>query len=245
MCDHAPDHGAQEAAPAKPCGPGRQQIIAPPGPVLTARSCQVLLSNPHINKEFTINHQYGSLDPPRTLAERLSRLKDDLQSLGERLKTSIASLVGDAVAETVRDSLRKLLGGKEAPSQECFHQRRDHFSRSDYRDERDDPWNQEERRWSEEDDFEPPARRTTATNSVAPKRWRNALTAALQTCLWFLKQQPRQRPVLTTVCVTLAAGVAGFVAGPVLAAGASVFASVAGLLLTTEASQSAAEFASG
>jgi hypothetical protein len=199
-----------------------------------------------------MNHQYGSLDPPRTLTERLSRLKDDLQSLGERLKASIACLAGDAVAETVRDSLRKLLGGKEAAPEDHFRDQRDnqdHFTRRDYRhyrDERDDPWNEGERRWSgEEDEDFTPIRKTAATSTDAPRRWRNALTAALQTALWFIKQQPRRRPVLTTVCVTLAAGVAGFVAGPVLAAGAGVIASVAGLVLTAEASQSAAELASG
>jgi hypothetical protein len=67
----------------------------------------------------------------------------------------------------------------------------------------------------------------------------------LQAGLWFLKRYPRQRPFLTTVCVTLAAGVTGFVAGPVFAAGAGVLASVAGLMLTAEASKSAAELASG
>jgi hypothetical protein len=67
----------------------------------------------------------------------------------------------------------------------------------------------------------------------------------LQAALWFLKRQPRRRPVLTTLAVTLAAGVTGFVAGPVLAAGAGVLASVAGLLLTADAYQSAAELSAG
>jgi hypothetical protein len=62
-----------------------------------------------------MNHYYGSPDPPRTLAERLSRLNDNLQALGERLKASIAGLLGDAIADAVRDSVRSLLGGEEAP----------------------------------------------------------------------------------------------------------------------------------
>jgi hypothetical protein len=191
---------------------------------------------------------YEGLDPPRTLVERLSRLKDDLQFLGDRLKASIASLVGDAVAETARDSIRKLLGGKETPPVDRFHDPSNnpgHFTRRDYRDcraERDDAWNEDDR-WSEDGEFPPPSRKTAATGGDVPRRWRNALTAALQTALWFIKQQPRRRPMLTTVCVTLVAGVAGLVAGPLLAAGAGVAAWVAGLLLTTEASQSAAEHA--
>ena len=57
--------------------------------------------------------------------------------------------------------------------------------------------------------------------------------------------EPRRRPVLTTLAVTLAAGVTGFVAGPVLAAGAGVLASVAGLVFTADASKSAAALAAG
>jgi hypothetical protein len=52
----------------------------------------------------------------------------------------------------------------------------------------------------------------------------------LQAALWFLKQQPKRRPILTTVCVTLAAGATGFVAGPALVAGAGAIVSLAGLI---------------
>jgi hypothetical protein len=71
------------------------------------------------------------------------------------------------------------------------------------------------------------------------------MSAALQTALWFVKQQPRRRPLLTTLAVTLAAGITAFVAGPVFAAGAGVLASVASLVLTADASKSAAELAAG
>jgi hypothetical protein len=51
--------------------------------------------------------------------------------------------------------------------------------------------------------------------------------------------------VLTTVAVGLAAGVTGYVAGPAVAAGVGVLASVASLLLTADASRSAAQILSG
>jgi hypothetical protein len=181
----------------------------------------------------------GGADPPRTLAERLSRLNDNLQALGERLKTSIASLVGDAIAEAVRDAVRKLLGTREAPGVNTFR---------DDRDDRDsdaqDPWAEGERRWPEEDDNASRWQRDVQRQQ-RPRRWRNALGASIESALWWLKYQPRNRPVLTTLAVALAAGVTGFVAGPALAAGAGVVASVAGLLLTANATQSAAEIASG
>ena len=189
-----------------------------------------------------MNHSYGSPDPPRTLTERLARLNDNLQSLGERLKASIAGLLGDAFADAVRDSVRGLLGGKEAPPTP-YRDRRDQHAPGYYGEREDDPWGDEDRRWQEEDFT--PARKTPATSSGVSNRWRDAASAALQAALWFVKQQPRRRPVLTTLAVTLAAGVTGFVAGPLLAAGAGLLASVAGLMLTADAYESAAELAAG
>jgi hypothetical protein len=198
----------------------------------------------------------GGTDPPRTLVERLSRLNDSLQALGERLKTSIASLVGDAIGDAVRAAVRNLLGNKEAPAIAGFRDDRDYrepyrprddrdqFHRSDYRDvDARDPWG-DERRWPEEDDYSS-RWDSTEQRHDRPRRWRNALGAAVESALWWLKTQPKHRPVLTTLAVALAAGITGFVAGPALAAGAGVLASVAGLMLTANATQSAAEIASG
>jgi hypothetical protein len=183
-----------------------------------------------------MNHPYGSPDPPRTLADRLERLNDNLRTLGERLKASIAGVVGDAIADAVRDAVRGLLGSKETPA-DSYRDHRDHRAPTYYHDGEDDPWAEEDHRW-EEEDFTPTREAPAMRNGVG-RRWRNAMSAALQAALWFLRRQPRRRPVLTTLAVTLAAGVTGFVAG------AGVLASVAGLLFTAEASKSAAEFAAG
>src|SRR4051812_39617223 len=118
-----------------------------------------------------MNHHYGSPDPPRTLAERLTRLNDNLQSLGERLKASIAGLLGDTIADAARDAVRGLLGGKEAPS-DPYPARRDYRDRHApeyYSDGEDDPWGDEDRRW-EEEDFTPP-RATRTTRNGPGRRW--------------------------------------------------------------------------
>jgi hypothetical protein len=151
--------------------------------------------------------------------------------------------VGDAVADVIRDCVHGLLGSKGSPH-DPYRDQRDHHAPDYYRDGEDDPWGDEDRRWEEEDAYAS-TRETQTTSKGATDRWRNAVSAALQAALWFVKQQPRRRRVLTTLAVTLAAGVTGFVAGPVLAAGAGVLASVAGLMLTADASKSAAELASG
>jgi hypothetical protein len=192
---------------------------------------------------------YGSPDPPRTLTERLTRLNENLRTLGERLKSFIAGVVGEAIADAVRDSVRHLLGGEEALADPYRDQRevypRGH-SRDDSYDRVNDPWDEEDRRWAEDEaESYSPAREKPVPRTNTRRRWRSAVSAAVQTCLWFLKGQPRRRPVLTTLVVTLVAGITGFVAGPVLAAGAGVLASVAGLLLTADASKSVAELATG
>ena len=57
-----------------------------------------------------MNHHFGSPDPPRTLTERLARLNDNLQTLGERLKTSIAGVVGDAEINQVHEVITSYQG---------------------------------------------------------------------------------------------------------------------------------------
>jgi hypothetical protein len=195
-----------------------------------------------------MGHYYVPPDPPRTLADRPARLNDDLRGLGERLKASIAGVVGEAIADAVRDSVRDLLGGKVSTG-DPYRDRgggrpRDHYRDYDYDGGGDDPWG-EDRRWQDEGESYPPTRGEPTSRAGTGRRWRNALGAAVQTLLWFLKRQPRRRPLLTALAVTLAAGPAGFVAGPALAAGAGVLASLAGLTLTADASQSAAELAAG
>jgi hypothetical protein len=183
--------------------------------------------------------------PPLTLSQRLQHLKADLQGLGERLKHSIASVIGKAIADAVRDAVRWLLGGQEEPTA--------HYP-GNLHDPWDDPgerhWGHpgEERDWPEDHAFFSPRAEETAhdrASNETARRWRNAWTAGLQTALWWLARQSCRCPVLTTVAVGLAAGVTGYVAGPAVAAGVRVLASVASLLLTADASRSAAQILSG
>jgi hypothetical protein len=120
---------------------------------------------------------------------------------------------------------------------------------SDYRDHQQtyDPWNDGEEAWAEQEEYladqqELPA---VASNTTTGKRFLDAWTSGVQTALWWLRHQRGRRPILTTVAVTLVAGITGFVAGPAIAAGVGVLASVASLLLTSDAIRSAAELVAG
>src|SRR5262245_1197035 len=85
-------------------------------------------------------------DPPRTLTDRLRQLNDDLQRLAVRLKDAIASAIGRAVADVVRDGVNGLLGGDDGPD----HSRDDfdgpRFRRQGWDDDEqeDDPWRADE-----------------------------------------------------------------------------------------------------
>jgi hypothetical protein len=187
---------------------------------------------------------HSRADAPRTLAQRLRHLKADLQGLGERLKTSIASVIGQAIADAVRDAVRWLLGGQEEP---VAPSPGNPYNRWDDPDER--LWSQqgEERDWLHDDASFAPRSEGTAPGKASKEtaqRWRHAWTAGLQTALWWLARQSCRRPIVTTVAVGLAAGVTGYVAGPAMAAGVGVLASVASLLLSVDATRSAAELLS-
>jgi hypothetical protein len=189
-------------------------------------------------------HPYHqTYEPPRasSVAERLRQLNDKLQALGSRLKTSIASLIGSAIADAVRDAVRALLGEADSPPERPRYQPSNHWE-----DTPDRYWD-EDRSWPEEEDFSAHWRspEEPAGERSSPNRWRNALTMGLQAALWWLKHEPRRRPVLTTVAVTLAAGATAYVAGPTLAAGAGILASVASLLLTADAVHSAIQLTTG
>jgi hypothetical protein len=145
----------------------------------------------------------------------LLRLRDDLRLLALRLKEEVACLVGEAVADAVRDSLRHLLGAEGGAAR-------------DFRQDLPAPEAEEadwpEPLWEEDLPPEPPRPRPAAGG-----RWRQALGAAAEAGLWWLGR----RPWLTAAAVALAAGGVAFVAGPAFGAAAGVFVSAAGLLLTS------------
>ncbi|MFO0877877.1 MAG: hypothetical protein U0840_11030 [Gemmataceae bacterium] len=190
-----------------------------------------------------MNRPFGSSDPPRTLAERLARLSDHLQTLADRLRATIASLVGDTIGEVVHDLVRSLLGGKVSLPDPCRDQW-GHHDPASHRDQQDEPWYEEEVGWEDAKVFKP-AEASRPADRGQTQRWRNAVSAGLQAMLLFLKHLPRNRPVFATVAVALATGTTGFFAGPTLAAGAGVLTSVVSLLLTADASKMATEFVVG
>jgi hypothetical protein len=199
-----------------------------------------------------------------TLVERLQKLNDSLAGLGRRLRDSVATLVGSAVAEAVRDGVRRLLDQiNPTPTKENEPERRDHLHGSDrfdddrfdnggfYREPGDWPRHQTSEfpdheetgsgLWSHRYDSEPevPTREPETPNRPT-NRLEYAVTTAVAAGSWWMQRNKARRPVLTTLAVAVAAGLAAFFAGPATAAGLGVLTAVGGTVLTADALSTAA-----
>ena len=200
-----------------------------------------------------------------TLVERLQRLNDSLAGLGRRLRDSVATLVGSAVAEAVRDGVRRLLDQvnptpplkeDERPRREYPHRDGrfddDRFDNGDYyhesggwpRDQTSEfPEDDQADRglWSDRYDPEPePPTREPETDNRQVGRLEYAVTTAVAAGTWWAQRNKARRPVLTTLAVAVAAGIAAFFAGPATAAGLGVLTAVGGMVLTANALSTAA-----
>jgi hypothetical protein len=167
-----------------------------------------------------------------------------MRDLRDRLKASIASAIGTAVAEAVRDAVSGLLGVRPMPPPRASALASRGPNQDRYWDQpEDDWWSQDE--WDRPEPSQPPPVQERAPNH----RWGEAVGAALKASLWWLREQKGRRPVLTTSLVALAAGVTALVAGPAVGGSVGVLASVVSLVLTADAATSAADrlagFASG
>jgi hypothetical protein len=195
-----------------------------------------------------MNRHPPYFDRPRTLVQRLRQLNENLLSLGQRLRESIASVIGETVAETVRDGLRRLFGRHDAapapsPAPPTFHRRyedRDPLWDDPEEEERDDGWREQEDE-PEPEPFRPPA----APQEKECSRWRHALGASLRAACWWLERQKPRRPVVTTAVIAIAAGVTAFVAGPAVADGLHLVSSMFGLLATADVASSTAQHLAG
>jgi hypothetical protein len=198
-----------------------------------------------------------------TLVQRLQRLNDSLAGLGRRLRDSVATVVGSAVAEAVRDGVRRLLDqinptpvmkeNKPEHREYPYRGERFHDDRFDdggvYREPGGWPREQgselpedeqtDSGLWRERYESEPPTREPE-TNNRPVNRFEYAVTTAVAAGTWWVQRNRLRRPVLTTVAVAVAAGIAAFFAGPAAAAGLGVLSAVGGMVLTADALTAAA-----
>jgi hypothetical protein len=159
--------------------------------------------------------------PQPSLAERLDLLTRHLDALGRQLRDGIARAVAQAVSGAVEQALGTLLG--KAPTQRPWpYQGEQHRPVSRWDDDADDedmdPWM---------NNPHPQYARPTTPPAPTPRggHFASALAVGLRTAVWWFRQARSRRPVLTTLAVGLAAGIA------VLAAGASSAVGLVGTAL--------------
>jgi hypothetical protein len=159
----------------------------------------------------------------RYLMERLERLYEALSRLGQRLRESIASIVGEHVGEVVRETVQAVLENRlpdsrpRLPSYRESGYRDPSYRESGYRG----PYShqQEDPRYSvpqqpgfwydEPKEYDPP---DPPSNRPAT-RWWSFLATAFQALGWWVKNQPRRIPVRRVLGIGAASIAAGLVLG--------------------------------
>jgi hypothetical protein len=159
--------------------------------------------------------------PQPSLAERLDLLNRHLDVLGRQLRDGIARAVAQAVSGAVEQALGTLLG--KAPAQTQWPYQGEHRPANRWDDDPDDedmdPWTN-----SPHPQYARPTTPPAAPNPPGG-HFASALAVGLRTAVWWFRQARSRRPVLTTLAVGLAAGIA------VLAAGASSAVGLVGTAL--------------
>src|SRR5262245_27208135 len=172
-------------------------------------------------------------DPPG----RVSRLCEDLSSLGRRLCEGIAMLAGRHAGDAVRDAVEAALGSappdpdSPGPLLRSYQDHRDSRYREPHRDRLADEQYDRYCDYRTDDDPWTAATPEPALPSCVapdfPPAWWSLLPPALQLLAWWLRRQSR-RPVETALEFAAATVVAYLAIGPV----ASALVATAGTALT-------------
>jgi hypothetical protein len=155
----------------------------------------------------------------RYFQERLDRLYDALSQLGQRLRESIASVVGQHVGEVVRETVQAVLENRLPEAKQRLPSYHEPSYRRSFREEQEDPRYGAPQRpgfwYDDEEDYRP---QYTTPDPQPTKRpvmrlW-SLLLAAVQGFGWWIKNQPRRISVRKVLGIGAASIVAGLVLGP-------------------------------
>jgi hypothetical protein len=169
-----------------------------------------------------VNDSIASL-PRRLVRRHLDRLRASFDALHERLRDAIARVVGEAVAEAMREVVYLLMHLPVTTSPPSS-------SVGSFREDRKlsplhDPYR---RPWDDEDDENYP-REVEATDHKypvaacevvsTPAQWSRAVALGCDAVSWWLRRQTHRFPALAALGLGVAVTVAAYAGGPVAAAG--------------------------
>jgi len=157
------------------------------------------------------------IDPGGSMfARRLMQFCERLELLGERLRGSLANVIGEAIGFVVRDAALRILdegthyfpaadSSSRWPGNEPDPRPQEHFE-------------DEHGYWDEEDDVPYEPVREARWMPAVPSRLPSAFSAGMQAASWWLRRWPGRKRVITTLAVGLIATAAAFVGGPLVVA---------------------------
>jgi hypothetical protein len=185
------------------------------------------------------------LDPAAPwLARHAERLRAGLDLLFDRLREALARVVGDRVADAVREAVEILL--TDVPGRPCGpHRPAERLLRSA------SIWDDPERAvWDDEEDDEELGeedvpRTASSRPHSPPPRWPEALVVGLHAAAWWLRRRIGRRPLLTAVGAGLATALATYLGGSFVAAAVGLAGSAISLLSVAEAVQAGADTLAG
>jgi hypothetical protein len=157
---------------------------------------------------------YLSRPTRRFLSDRLDRLHNALESLGQRLREGIAHLVGSHIGVAVRDALASALQHKPQlrpiDSYPAYDRADQPHSFRDDSDIRQDFWHERE--------YEslPPELEPAPKVEPKPRRWQPLLTGGVQLASWWLQHRPTPRSLKRVLVIGTVTGVTMLVAGPLI-----------------------------
>jgi hypothetical protein len=156
----------------------------------------------------------------RYLMERLERLYEALSRLGQRLRESIASVVGEHVGEVIRETVQAVLENRLPEARQRLPSYREPGYRGPYSREPEDPryvTRNNPSFWYDDADEDYRPQYTTPdpqpTSRPAMRLW-SLLLAAVQGFGWWIKNQPRRISVRKVLGIGAASIAAGLVLGP-------------------------------
>lgn len=178
----------------------------------------------------------------QTLADRLDRLRYDLESMHERLRAAVAQAVGQTIADIVQDAVNAVL---DTPS--YHHDSPDRrygspgYARATWQDAQDPVWRDHPDYWHEWDEEEVPQRQApTPKLESRASGLGKALMVGCETAAWWLRRWTGRYSALAALGIGLATAAVTYTGGPLTGAAIGLAGAALGLLNLGETVQAGA-----
>jgi hypothetical protein len=166
-----------------------------------------------------------------SIRDRLVRLAETLGQLKVRVREAVATELGRAVADAVRDLLTAVLRARPVSEQDADERRFRSRPTDPWVDDDPDPWADDEPRDDPDDDRLRPQPDSSPTSPPRSASWAPALTVGVVLTRWLLVHRLR---LWSYLGVGVALGAAVLAGGPVVRAVLAAVATAADLVSLTQ-----------